>query len=67
MKKKLLYTVAFILCCSLLASSNNLNRTGKDKNTLCERSMLLTKQENAIEEIIATMPLNHILLSLAEW
>jgi hypothetical protein len=67
MKRKLLYTVAIILGFSLVASSNNLNRTGKDKNTLCERSLMLTKEENAVEEIIVNMPLNHFLLSLAEW
>jgi hypothetical protein len=67
MKKKLLYTVAFIFCCSLVASSNNLNKAGKDKGTLCGRSLILTKQENAVEEIIVNMPLNHFLLSLAEW
>ena len=67
MKRKLLYTVAIILGFSMVASSNNLNRAGKEKNTLCERSMMLTKQENEVEEIIVSMPLNHFLLSLAEW
>jgi hypothetical protein len=67
MKRKLLYTVAIILGFSMVASSNNLNRTGKEKNTLCERSLMLTKQENEVEEIIVSMPLNHFLLSLAEW
>lgn len=67
MKRKLLYTAVIILGFSMVASSNNLNRTGKEKNNVCERSLMLTNQENAVEEIIVSMPLNHFLLSLAEW
>jgi hypothetical protein len=67
MKRKLLYTAIIILGFSMVASSNNLNRAGKDKNNVCEKSLMLTKQENAVEEIIISMPLNHFMLSLAEW
>jgi len=67
MKRKLLYTVAIVFGFSLVASSNNLNKNGMNENTLCGRSLTLTKEETAIEEIIISMPLNHFLLSVAEW
>ncbi|MFI5154965.1 MAG: hypothetical protein ACHQEM_02205 [Chitinophagales bacterium] len=66
MRKKLLYTMSFLFCFSLMASSNNYKESGKEKKSPCELAAKL-EEEQATEEILESWPLNHFLLSLAEW
>ncbi len=68
MKKKWLYSVFILLCISLLALSNNYNKSGKPKPSPAEDRSFSQRQESAVtEEILETWPLHHLLLTLAEW
>jgi hypothetical protein len=66
MKKKLLYFMSFLFCFSLMASSNNYKETGKEKKSPCEL-VAKEEEEESTAEILENWPLNHFLLSLAEW
>lgn len=67
MKKKLLYVMSFLFCFSLMASSNNYKETGKEKKSPCKLAAKEKEEEETTAEIMETWPLNHFLLSLAEW
>ena len=69
MKKKLLYTTSFLFCFCLMASSNNYKETGKEKKSPCGQTVVMAKdeEEEITTEVLETWPLNHFLLSLAEW
>lgn len=67
MRKKLLYTVVCLSCFSMLASSNNYKKTGKEKMTPCEERKISESKDRDEEAMRESWPLNHFLLSLAEW
>jgi hypothetical protein len=64
MKRKIIYTLSFILCMSLYASSKEYTATGKKGDCKEQAKALLVMQQTAEEEIADLSPIAHFYLDI---